>query len=107
MEFHLVDAALWRPQSCICGSTTGPFVDTAVELYDQHRVYLCSLCSKEVARTAGWMSPEDTETLIGDRDDAWAEVKRLKAELDNAADMRVVSLDEVRAELAAKGKRAS
>lgn len=66
------------PNSCICGSQTGPMVDTGVERNGE-RIYLCALCTKIAALTLGLIEgPEHDklENAAGELHDRQLELER-------------------------------
>lgn len=54
IEYQIVETASIFPQTCLCGSSKGPFVDTMIEIQGR-RQYICRLCVKRSARPFGWM----------------------------------------------------
>lgn len=75
VDVTLVDTPAGLPNRCICGSSTGPFVDTGVNLgvflneeIPGPWVYLCPKCVAAVAGVCGYQTPEQaaaraTETV--------------------------------------------
>lgn len=106
LDFQVLDRAVLSPHVSITGDQQGPFVDTMVNLAGvpaQRRVYLSERDVRRAALKLGWTSPLDTSVLVDEIDALRAEVSSLRAELESSADMRVVSLDEVKREFAAAG----
>lgn len=62
IEYQIVETAVMFPQTCFCGSSKGPLIDTNV-MRGQERIYLCKLCVKRSARPFGFMPGKRMDEL--------------------------------------------
>lgn len=100
----LVDTPAGLPMGCICGSSTGPFVDTGVNLgvflneeIPGPWVYLCPKCVAAVAGLCGYASPEQAREADRTVAALEEEAAGLRAALEEARspENRLVRLDDV------------
>jgi hypothetical protein len=59
IEYQVVQEAAMFPQTCLCGASKGPFIDTMIQYVGagglERRWYICRLCVKRSARPFAWM----------------------------------------------------
>jgi len=99
-EMRLVETAIAYPLACACGSQQGPLVDTQITNH-QGRLYLCTRCVHTAASLHGYASPEEVSALHEQIDVFRGQTAELEEELQQARDQRVISVGELRRELAA------
>lgn len=64
IEFIVVDHGTVHPNAClICGSATGPLVDTHVEKWGDH-IYICRMCVTRAARVLGLVKGKKQDELL-------------------------------------------
>lgn len=82
MDFRLVPSPANYPSKTICHRTAGdtePVVDTNVDLYGKHRIYLSRSEVNQAARLYGYVSPERHGEIVEGYEDELAKL-RLKVQ---------------------------
>jgi hypothetical protein len=80
------------PNACICGTQTGPFVDTGIDKLGE-RIYLCKLCTKLAGLTLGFIDGPEHDKL----ENAAGELHDLTLDRDRLRE-RIVLLEVARRE---------
>lgn len=100
---RLVETPAGIPNGCICGSSTGPFVDTGVNLgvllnpeIPGPWVYLCPKCVGAIAVLCGYVSPEQVAGVAERAAGLEQENAELKVSLERAlaSHARVVTVED-------------
>lgn len=102
MDARLVQVPAADPRACICGSATGPFVDTGFTTVDVYAVYICEKCCKAIAGVFGYETPEQVAARNDLMADLEQELDETKDSLAEARAARVVPIDQVIAQLRGK-----
>lgn len=89
MEATLVQVPAGPPRACICGSITGPFVDTGFTTVDVYSIYVCEKCCATIAATMGYATPESVQALEAKIAELEQEVADTRDALTEARDARV------------------
>lgn len=66
IEYQVVDHPAVFPQQCICGSQTGPTLDTFIEKAGL-RIYVCKLCAQRISAAFGFAKGEELDRLMDSR----------------------------------------
>lgn len=110
-DYRLVDQAAFWPQACICGTITPPLLDSGIERFGE-RIYLCQLCTKQIAEAMGFAEGEELDKLATarkDRTDAVRELEQRDHRVRDLEDRNAAleeSLQQARAEAERQGQRA-
>lgn len=95
MEARVVQVPAASPRACICGSETGPFVDTGYQTVDTAAIYICEKCCASVGAAFEYATPDEVRGLKDVIADLEEEVAMLRDSLDEARNSRVVPMAEV------------